>query len=66
MTIPFKKLLLLLSFSIMIASAQDTENTTDCTQLDACYEKCAEDDEKCMEKCEDQFTCPDENDTPLG
>ena len=66
MALPLRKLLLLLTFSVVFASAQDAENITDCIELDSCYEKCAEDDEKCMEKCEEKFSCPQEDEAPLG
>ena len=56
-----KKILILLAFLTFAATAEDSEKIVSCEELNACFEKCAEDDESCMDKCDTTYICPDDH-----
>ena len=60
MTTMLRNLLILLVFSVITVSAQDPDVVEDCVELNICFEKCADTDEACMDKCDTTYTCPED------
>jgi hypothetical protein len=55
-----QKILILLAFSLVTLVAQDAKKSISCEELNVCFEKCADDDESCMDKCDANYVCPDD------
>ena len=62
MTKILKKLLILLMFSVISVSAQSSTVDSDCNiKFESCIDKCADTDEACMDACEANFPCSEED-----
>ena len=62
MTKILKKLLILLMFSVMTVAAQSAAADSDCNiKYGNCVDKCAEADDACMDACEENNPCPEED-----
>jgi hypothetical protein len=57
-------LLILLTLSVITLSAEELEQPSQCMELDACFEKCSETDEECMDQCDATFRCGEDEETP--
>ena len=60
MTLFLRKLLILLTFSLFIASAQASEQIASCDGLEVCLDKCTGDDESCLDMCYEKYTCQED------
>ena len=55
-----KKLLSLLLFSLIFVSAENHSEEDACTEAyNTCIEACANDDESCMNTCDEKYECPE-------
>lgn len=44
----------------MALLAQEKQPIQDCVALNECFEKCADNDEACLDKCDTLYTCPED------
>ena len=58
----FKKLLILLMFSVITVAAESAVADSDCNmKFNDCIDKCADSDDACMETCEENYPCPEDD-----